>query len=88
MKPCLAFLQNMWVRDPERVKRDIARYGEECRLTYIEYCLFAGCLTGRRLRQAFGEDLLDRIVWEESTREIAGNASRFSRRIPPTLPPP
>lgn len=69
----IAFLQNMWVRDPERVKRDIARHGEECRLRYIEYCLFAGCLTGRRLEKAFGQEICSEILWEESTREIAGD---------------
>ena len=70
----LAFLQNMWVRDPERVKRDIAKHGEELRLRYIEYALFAGCKTGRNLKKAFGQELIDKIIWEETTREIAGDA--------------
>lgn len=68
----IAFLQNMWVRDPHRVRALIERDGEEFRRRIIEYSLFAGCVTGRRLRAAFG-DLCDDIVWEESTREIAGN---------------
>lgn len=68
----LAFMQNMWVRDPERVRADIEKHGEEFRLRFIEFALFRGCLTGRRLRAAFG-DLCDEIVWEESTREIAGD---------------
>ncbi len=70
----LAFLQNLWVRDPERVKSIIARGGEKVRNQIIARLLFAGGLTGRRLRQAFGEDLCRRIIWEECTREIAGDA--------------
>ena len=68
----VAFLQNMWVRDPERLKLAIERDGEELRIRMIEYALFAGCITGRRLKSAFGE-LCEEIVWEETTREIAGN---------------
>jgi hypothetical protein len=74
MKTIVAFLQNMWVRDPDRVRSDIAKYGEQHRLRLIQYCLFAGCLTGRRLKTAFGDELLEQIIWEESTREIAGNS--------------
>lgn len=77
----LAFLQNMWVRNPERVKAMIAREtaesgeqeGEELRRRLMTYALFAGCVTGRRLRAAFGQDLCDDIIWEETTREIAGD---------------
>jgi len=29
MKTIVAFLQNMWVRDPDRVRSDIAKYGEQ-----------------------------------------------------------
>ena len=36
--------------------------------------LFAGCVTGRRIKAAFG-DGINRIVWEECSREISGNAS-------------
>jgi hypothetical protein len=35
--------------------------------------LFAGCLTGRRLKAAFG-DLCTEIVWEETTRQVAADA--------------
>lgn len=66
-------MQNMWVRDPERVKAMIERDGERLRLALIERFLFAGCLTGRRLKAAFGADVCGEIVWEESTREIAGD---------------
>jgi len=68
----VAFLQNMWVKNPERVRADIQRHGEGFRLRFMKYALFAGCVTGRRLKAAFG-DLCDEIVWEETTREIAGD---------------
>lgn len=75
----VAFLQNMWVRDPERVRRMISDAqrrngsGEDVRQRFLAYSLFAGCLTGRRLRAAFGEELCAEIIWEETTREIADN---------------
>lgn len=71
----LAFLQNMWVRDPERVKALVAKKGEGYRRRFIRYALFAGSLTGRRLLKAFGEDLCERIIWEECSREIGSYAS-------------
>ena len=74
MKPVLAFLQNMWVKDPARVERDIARLGEDYRRRVIEWSLFAGCLTGRRLKAAFPPWILAKIAWEESTRQIAGDS--------------
>ena len=70
----VAFLQNQWVRDPERVRKMIERAGEKFRRRFISYALFAGCLTGRRLKSAFG-DLTGQIVWEEVSREIGGKAS-------------
>lgn len=71
----------MWVKDPERVKKSIERYGEEFRRDLIERLLFYRCLTGRRLTAALGE-LTDQIVWEESTREIAGDTKTI---FPPDL---
>lgn len=69
----VAFLQNMWVRNPERVKRQIERDTTgKLRERLIKHALFAGCLTGRRLRQAFG-DLCDTIIWEEASPVIADN---------------
>jgi len=73
----LAFMQNMWVRNPERVKRAIERTPVEDRERFrsllIERFLFAGCLTGRRLKATFGEELCDRIIWDEASPEIAGD---------------
>lgn len=69
----LAFLQNMWVKRPDEVRRLIARHGEEFRVRFMRRALFAGCKTGRNLRKAFGEELIEQIVFEETTREIAGD---------------
>lgn len=70
----LAFLQNMWVNDPERVKKMIAEseHSERLRRHFIARALFAGCKTGRQLRKELG-DLCDTIVWEEASREILGD---------------
>lgn len=84
----LAFLQNQWFNDPEGVKAMLNRQRDcgECtqeqmrekvRRRLIHYALFAGCLTGKRLKQAFGEALCAEIVWEEGSREIGGKASSF-----------
>jgi hypothetical protein len=72
----------MWVKNPGQVKRAFERHGEDFRLRFMRYALFAGCLTGRRLLSAFGEDLCDQIIWEETTREIAGDAKTI---FPPDL---
>ncbi len=58
----------------------IARNGEEYRRRIMECALFAGCLTGRRILQAFDDACLGEIRWEESTREICGD--------PKTVPAP
>lgn len=68
----LAVLQNMWVNDPEKVKAMLART-PQARRRMICYSLFAGCRTGRVLKQVFGDDCSRRFVWDESTTEIAGN---------------
>lgn len=83
----VAFLQNMWVRNPEKVKASLARCLErngvaeaaKYRRRMVAYALFAGCLTGRRLRAALGQEWCDRIIWEEASPEILGD----SRTAPP-----
>jgi len=77
MKPAVAFLQNMWVRDPERVRKQIERHGDPYRLRFMAHVLFAGCMTGRRLRRTFGDELIEQILWEETTREIGGNPHKI-----------
>ena len=63
----LAFLQNMWVIDPKRIEASITRHGEAYRRRLIAYALFAGCLTGRRLRMAFGRRIHRRHLEEALT---------------------
>lgn len=77
----LSFLQNMWARDPARVYAGIERYGETYRRRAIYYSLFAGCLTGRRLKAAFGDQVAD-IEWDEATREIASDSKRICKPQP------
>ncbi len=71
----LCFLQNLWVKDPERVRKMIAQHeaSEEFRLILIRQLLFYGGLTGRRIKACFG-DMLLHMIFEETTREIAGDA--------------
>lgn len=71
----LALLQNQWFRDPERVRSLLARRDEAFRRRFIARALFAGCLTGQRLKAAFGEELCSAIIWEEVSREITGSPS-------------
>lgn len=72
----LAILQNQWVKNPERVRAAIAASKDPVayRRRFNAYALFAGCMTGRRLRKEFG-DLCDTIVWEEASPEIGGHAA-------------
>jgi len=79
----MAFLQNQWVRDPDRLKATIDRLeahepgrGERYRRKFVHYALFSGCLTGKRLKVAFG-NLCDQIIWEEGSKEIGRHAGAF-----------
>lgn len=69
----LCFLQNVWVRDPEGLKAIFKRRPEH-RVEIIRRLLFAGCLTGRRIKACFGEDMLEHMIFEEASLEIAGDA--------------
>lgn len=70
----LAFMQNQWVRDPEQLKRILARHDAAFRRRMIAKLLFAGCVSGRRLKTAFG-DFTNKIVWEEASPVITGSPS-------------
>jgi hypothetical protein len=74
MTTALAFLQNLWVKDPAGWKKvlddPIAHRPNLIRHLLFDY----GCLTGRRLKLIFGEELLKHITWEEASREIAGDS--------------
>lgn len=69
----LAIMQNQWFKDPGKVE-ELYRKRPNQRRDLIRRFLFAGCKSGRVLRQVFG-DWCDRIVWEESSPRIGGHAS-------------
>lgn len=69
----LAFLQNLWVKDPARWTELLNKH-ESRRVGIIRHLLLDyGCLTGRRIKTCF-PDLLDQIVFEEASRVIAGDS--------------
>ena len=76
-KIVVAFLQNMWFKEPERAKKILDKYVKngDGREMFIRDMLFMKCLTGRRLMQAFGEDRCMEIIWEEASQEIGGHSS-------------
>lgn len=69
----LAFLQNMWFKDPDKARAVFARNPTR-RNQLIGTYLFMGCLTGRRLEAVFG-DICDEIIWEEISPDIGGKSS-------------
>ena len=69
----LAFLQNQWFKDPERVRAIYARRPEHRQELNARF-LFFRSLTGRRLKQVFG-DLTEDIIWENASPEIGGKSS-------------
>lgn len=72
----VAFLQNQWFRDPEKARKIFERHPEQ-REELVARFLFSGCLTGRRIRRAFGP-MVDEIVWEETSKNFGGySASSF-----------
>jgi hypothetical protein len=75
----VAFLQNQWFKDPEGIKALFDEHPER-RQRYIAAFLFMGCLTGRRLQLILGEELCDKIIWEETSTQIGGQSSS---RFPP-----
>lgn len=77
----LCFLQNMWVREPEKVRLWLEKNPHLWERAVAGF-LFAGCLTGRRIKTCFGEDLIRQMTFEECTKEIAGD----SRTICPPDP--
>lgn len=73
----LAFLQNQYFKQPERIARIYAKHGTtpEDRASLNGSFLFMGSLTGRRLKSAFGEELCDDIIWEEASKDVGSVAS-------------
>ncbi len=80
----VAFLQNMWFKNPARMRKIYAGYLEReetglGRQRFIRDFLFFGCVTGRRLDAAFepvfGDDWRWRIWWEEASDQWGGHAA-------------
>lgn len=69
----VAFLQNQWFKNPERIRAIYAKHPAK-RAYLNKSFLFMGCMSGRRLKKAFGE-LCDIIVWEEVSTEIGDRSS-------------
>lgn len=63
----VAFLQNMWAYQPDRIVLQ--------RRKLIRRLLFAGCLTGKRLKDTFGDELCQLIVWENASPIIGNQAN-------------
>ena len=70
----LVFLQNQWFDNPDKVRQIFERHPGR-RSNLIKGYLFAGCLTGRRLREAWGDDLCNAIVWENASPQIGDKSS-------------
>ena len=71
----LAFMQNQWFHNPESARSLYGRYGRERHHELNAFFLFRGCKSGRMLRAHLGKELCDKIIWEESSKEIGGHAS-------------
>ena len=65
----LVFLQNMWVKNPDRVKKILDKNPELWNSLCKDF-LFMGCITGKRIQNAFGE-LIEFMIFDETTKEIA-----------------
>jgi len=74
MKKILGILQNQWFREPEKVKAMYEQYPQK-RNYFIKTFLFMGCLTGKRLSEALGDNLCHQIIWEEASPEVGGFSS-------------
>lgn len=71
----VGFLQNLWVKNPEKVVRMFSRDPRpDYREDLLRRFLFYKSRSGKVLQAVFGKELCARIVWEESTREISGNS--------------
>ncbi len=77
-KIVLAFMQNGWYGSPRNAARAQFHYDRvandyKARERMTRYGVFAGCTTGRRLYDIYGEDLCDHILWENATTRCAGD---------------
>lgn len=71
----LAILQNQWFKNPDKVREIYARHSElDARAKLNARFLFAGCLSGTRLKDALG-DLCNSIIWEEAAAMTGSKSS-------------
>lgn len=82
----VAFLQCAWFHNPAAVQAAIARQPAdrqlEFRQRFLHRALFAGGMTGTRLKAALGMDICGRILWEEASTELG---TESSAQFPPNL---
>jgi len=78
----LAILQNQWFKNPERMRMLLESHYKDRHERFVSDFLFFGCTTGARLRSSFGEELCERIVWENSSLEIGDNPNSKFRHDP------
>lgn len=78
----MGFLQNMYVKDPAKVQQAINKSDDPNVWEFwVKALLFSGCLTGKRIKAAFG-DLADNIIYDECSREIADNPKTICKADP------
>lgn len=79
MNDVVAFLQNQWfpLRSHRVIEHAYARHGAtpEGRADLNARYLFFGCQTGKQLKKALPDALIERIVWENCTTKIGSEAS-------------
>lgn len=70
----VAFLQNQWFKNHDAARATLERFPNQ-RERLCRAWLFMGCLTGQRLKRAFGDDWCLRIIWENASDKIGGASS-------------
>ena len=82
----VAFLQNQWwpPKSIKSIEYAYRKHGStpEGRADLNARYLFFRCLTGRRLKLAFGDDLCNEIIWENASSQIA---SLSNQAFPPDV---
>jgi hypothetical protein len=73
MTKILCFLQNQWFKDPDNARAIFARHPEHRRQLIARF-LYAGCLTGKILREAWGHELIHAITYENASPLIGGRS--------------
>lgn len=81
----MVLLQCQWFNDPARARQVLSTYitlkGDPGWNRFVRDMLFMGCLTGNRIRDAFGEDfcwdsvVAGRVVFEETSKDMGDRPS-------------